>query len=410
MILSMTVHEAVQKAAQILAEEQVAPTLGYRYVSAQWPAGIWHGRQSEGWTPALAGHHALEAERKYRPRQVHEDPRLYVFESTNFTLLLTIFSQLDEADRQSFISRLLELVRKPLPALPLKHGTRFPSFSCQTSALALLAEFCVRTGYLKELLAATAASDMPAASLAIMLNEIEEIIALNFNLFSDSELESIPSGLLHLRNIAERQAWASRRKRGTPVELAEKNPDYCPGFEAIGTEIVAAIDAIKEECRKARYWYLKGALQELPNLEIERDKLKVESYLVKLGFGPDMVKALNAAESIYKSAASPFELKNCLGHLRSFLEHLHRQSAMAIATVAGETVSDTWGVATLYLRQREYFTKEHERFVASLYTLLSDESVHPLTADREYARLLRNVVIEYGVMLLTALDKRGVKM
>jgi hypothetical protein len=29
-------------------------------------------------------------------------------------------------------------------------------------------------------------------------------------------------------------------------------------------------------------------------------------------------------------------------------------------------------------------------------------------ADREYARLLRNVVIEYGVMFLTVLDKRGV--
>jgi len=64
----------------------------------------------------------------------------------------------------------------------------------------------------------------------------------------------------------------------------------------------------------------------------------------------------------------------------------------------------------IYLRQKQCFTKQHESFVASLYTLLSDESVHPLTADREYARLLRNVVIEYGVMFLTVLDKRGVKI
>jgi hypothetical protein len=160
----------------------------------------------------------------------------------------------------------------------------------------------------------------------------------------------------------------------------------------------------------ARYWYLKGALQELPNLEIESDKLKVEGFLIKLGFSADMVKALDAAESDYKSTASAFELKNCLGHLRSFLEHLHREAAKSIAAAAGQTVIDRWGDATLYLRQQGYFTKQHETFVTSLYTLLSDESVHPLTAEREYARLMRNVVIEYGVMFLIMLDKRGVKI
>ena len=171
---------------------------------------------------------------------------------------------------------------------------------------------------------------------------------------------------------------------------------------------MAAIDGITEECRKAGYWYLKGALQDRPNLEIESDKLKVEGFLVKLGFSADMVKALNAAESDYKSTASAFELKNCLSQLRSFLEHLHRQSAKSIAAAANQTVVDQWGSATLYLREQGYFTKQHETFVTSLYTLLSDESVHSLTAEREYARLLRNVVIEYCVMFLTALDKRGV--
>jgi mannosyltransferase len=89
---------------------------------------------------------------------------------------------------------------------------------------------------------------------------------------------------------------------------------------------------------------------------------------------------------------------------------LHRDAVKSIAAKAGNTVTDGWGEAILYLRQHRYFTKQHESFVASLYTLLSDESVHPLTADREYARLLRNVTIEYGVMFLTALDKRGVKI
>ena len=41
--------------------------------------------------------------------------------------------------------------------------------------------------------------------------------------------------------------------------------------------------------------------------------------------------------------------------------------------------------------------------------LLATLSVHPLVAEREYARLMRNMSIEYGLLLLTKLDKLGLK-
>ena len=123
-----------------------------------------------------------------------------------------------------------------------------------------------------------------------------------------------------------------------------------------------------------------------------------------------MIKTLNAAENAYRSNANPFELKSCLGHIRSFLEHLHRQAAKSIAASAGNTVADRWGDATKYLTDQGYYTKQHEALITSLYTLISDTSVHPLGAEREYARLLRNMVIEYGVMFLTVLAKKGVKV
>jgi hypothetical protein len=129
-----------------------------------------------------------------------------------------------------------------------------------------------------------------------------------------------------------------------------------------------------------------------------------------LGFNPVLKQAIEEAEKEYRDATNIFQLKNCLGHLRSFLEHLHRESAKAIAAAANETVVDRWGDATLYLRNKAIFTKQHEAFVATLYTLISDTSVHPLGTDREYARLLRNVVIEYGVMFLSTLAKNGIKI
>jgi len=78
----------------------------------------------------------------------------------------------------------------------------------------------------------------------------------------------------------------------------------------------------------------------------------------------------------------------------------------SIAAKAGDTVTDGWGNAILYLRQQAIH-QAAESFVASLYTLLSDESVHPLTLIGNMLACFVNVTIEYGVMFLTVLDKRA---
>jgi hypothetical protein len=240
-----------------------------------------------------------------------------------------------------------------------------------------------------------------------MVLHLEEIIALSWDLFSKEQLRTIPAWLAPLRLTADRQTHSARGVQGGPMV---KNPYYRPGHERVAKKIIESIDGISQECEQARFFYLKGALQRTVNLEVESDKAKVEGYLATLGFSNDMIKALNAAENDYRSTTNPFELKSCLGHIRSFLEHLHREAARSIAAAAGATVVDRWGDVTIFLRQQGYFTREHEEFITSLYKLISDTSVHPLGAEREYARLLRNVVIEYGVMFLTTLAKKGVKV
>jgi hypothetical protein len=398
----MDLAEALEKAQRILLEEQTRPTRHYRYVRDEAGGHDAFAMASVALFEASAAS-VLLAERGKRPREVYENPKLYRFESVNFDLLIRVFNQVTEADRPLFIGGLLKSVEKPFPA---QYAPRpiFPSVSSQSSMLPLTAEFCIRTGYLKELLDATKKPQFPTASLAMMVMELEEMVALNFNLFSDGQLESMPAELAPLWEIAERQTYSVRAPRGKPPK---QNPNYRPGYEVMGREIIRGIDGIKEECRKARYFYLKGALQELPNLEIESDRIKVEGFLVKLGFRGGLVAALDAAERDYKSTSTGFELKNCLGHLRSYI---HRDAAKTIAATARATVEDRWGPALIYLRQQGLFTLQHEEFIAKLYTLISDESVHALGADRDYARLLRNVVIEYGLMFLTVLDKKGIKI
>lgn len=407
----MQIAEARIAVDQILNEECVRPTIHYEDIANEWVKRYEQmtAEEIQAWNKITSvPRKNLYTQREEIPRSVTETPQIFQLNSSNFDLLMAVLCRVEDPQRPLLIDYILKRVALGGICLsPKPEDYTFPSFAGKVCELPLIAEFCVRTGNAAPLFAATAKPTLPTAGLTIMMIQLEETIALNWDLFSDDQLAAVPEWLAPLREIADRQTHSARGTRGGPMV---SNPHYKSGYEYVGNRIVIAIDAIQKECAQARFWYLKGALQRTVNFEIESDKAKVETFLVTLGFSNDMARALNAAEKDYRSSTNPFELKSSLGHLRSFLEHLHREAAKAISAANGTPIKDRWGDATLYLRQRGYFTKQHEDFVTALYTLISDASVHPLGAEREYARLLRNVVIEYGVMFLSALAKKGVKV
>ena len=59
------------------------------------------------------------------------------------------------------------------------------------------------------------------------------------------------------------------------------------------------------------------------------------------------------------------------------------------------------GPAIRFLKNKSFLKEPQEKFPRGRYTLLSDEGVQSLIAERELARLLRNMVIEYGLIFLT---------
>ena len=403
----MDLAQALQDAMHIFEEERVRPTLGYLYVAKGWPRSMqWeeYTMKPQGHTPVTAAIVGLGRMRTTRPREVEEDPKAFQFQSVNFDLLLTIMSQLAPEKRPEFVGW---LVKTLLIAAPVNRRASFPSWNHQTSSLSLLAEFCIRTGYAQTLLDGTHQLKMPSPGVAIMLMEVEEIIALNYNVFSRGEIDNLPKSLAHLREIAELQTWSARKQHGKP-EIT--NPRYRQGFSLEGNEIVKAIDGITQECNQARYFYLKGVLQQSTNLEIESDKTKVVGFLDSLGFDPTLIASLAKAESLYRASSDAFDLKSCLGHIRSFYEHLNIDGGQAIAKDMSTTVLDKWDPTITFLKNKLFLTEPQEKFARGLYTLLSDEGVHPLITEREFARLLRNMVIEYGLMFLTMLQKKGVKV
>jgi hypothetical protein len=408
----MELREALDQARMILDQEDKEPTLNYRFVSKGWPEEMKWGTniRSQNYTPEMAGVIALRQIRKRSPRIVYENPNEWQFESTNYSLLMAIYSQLSESDQGLLIGGLLNIWTRKYIKKTVVAQHLYPSWNGCTSASSLLAEFSVRNKHLKILLGVLDGIELPTASIAVMFVQLSEMISLNFDLFSDRELVVMPAALRNLRDVSYRQTWQTKRPRGATGPV-EKNEHYKGGFDVEGDEIANAVDAFLLQCEKARYWYLKGALQQSRNPEIETDKTKVITYLERLGFTRDMRNSLNVAEQNYRDESDGFELKACLGHLRSFLEQLHIQACVPVAA----SISDTrppqkWGKATLYLRTNGILSQMEEAFITSLYTLVSDEAIHPLVAQREYARLRRNMIIEYGLMFLTVLDKKGMKI
>jgi hypothetical protein len=397
---AMELDEAIRKAAQILNEERTRPTVSYSAPSNDLGTAFL----------AITRAQDLGRERQHRPRFVHESSEEFRFGSVNYELLLALYSQVQANDRAAFVASLLSRIPNPASAhLVNINLTRFPSWNNFVSDLPLVAEFCIRIGFKQELVHAFAESQL-TRGLILLLMQLEDAIALNFNLFSDAELELLATTLRHLRIATQPKTNKYIWQSGTTGQKRTINPQYNQKIAPIATAVVATCDGIVEECRQARYWYLKGALQQNANLEVNQDKTRVEAYLSNLGFTGPLLEALNAAEQDFRGSATPFELKNCLGHLRSFLEGLHEQACKPVAAKAGTIAPKRWGKSTEMLRNNAILSLNEESLAASLYTLISDEGVHPLIAEREYARLLRNMVIEYGLMFLAKLEKSGIRL
>jgi len=282
----MEIAEAKLAVAQILNEECERPTIGYEDV-----ANTWANRYQE-LTPdeiaewkkiTSAPRKNLWAQRKETPRSVTETPQIFQFSGTNFDLLMSVYGRVNENERPKLIDFILQRVKSGGTRTYYKPANyEFPSFDGKVCELPLVAEFCIRTANTEPFFAATVNPTLPTVSLAIMMKQLEETIALNWDWFSNEQLGEIRKCLTPLRETADCQTHSARGTRGGGPTV--KNPHYIMGHEVEAKQIIASIDGITKECQQARSWYLKGMLQRTVNLEIESDKGRVDDFLRLLGF------------------------------------------------------------------------------------------------------------------------------
>jgi hypothetical protein len=346
----------------------------------------------------------LGAIRSKRPREIQQNPNKWVLNSANYNLLSSLLSQVDNTQKKSFIQHVLLRLSSPSNCGLARKPTHMSCWGL-VSELPLVAEFCVRNGATETLLNILGEAN-PSPAYLIMLRHLEDMIIVNFTIFRDADYIQLSRSVSNFSYITQQQLGQYRADTATKNEWAGKAISLRSLFYGI---IELGTDLLKE-CEEARYLYVKTLLESGLNLEINQDKATVQTYLSTLGFSTTLSRSLEEAERLYQAGGNEFDLKASMGHLRSFLEGLHSEAFPTLHARFGGELPTRWGEGLKYFSVNKVFSKSEELYVANLYTLISDEGVHPLVAEREYARLFRNVVIEYALLFLRKIEKLGLSL
>jgi hypothetical protein len=214
-------NEAKLAVDKILDEESERPTMGYEYIANDWVNRSKEMTPEEiaAWTKITSvPRKNIWALRKESPRSVTETPQIFQFKGTNFDLLMSVYGGINENERPQLVDYLLQRVTSGGTGTNYKPDDyQFPIFAGAICELPLVAEFCIRTGNTEPFFAATNKPTMPTYSLAIMMRQLEETIALNWDWFSNEQLWEIPKWLDALRTIADRQTHSARGPVGEPM-------------------------------------------------------------------------------------------------------------------------------------------------------------------------------------------------
>ena len=338
------------------------------------------------------------------------------FRSANYDLLAIIYGRLTATDQTRFLAFLLQkltsadaFVRLDVPILQAGQAK-----SCN-SETPLLAEFFTRQGQADILIAGLKAVPH-TPGLTLLLLQLRTIIAWDFRRFTFAQLGQLSAEAAALAGVTRETARADleTRRKGPPrppFSMRSQQQSFTPSdpvsantWTHVLAEVPEVADVIVEQCREARFLCIQDSLIEGANLEVNQDKIRVADYVQRLGFPDDLAASLTEAENLYQEASSGFEYKSSMGHLRTFLENLHIEVCRKVHARSGGVLPGRWGETHEYLQANGILSQKEKLFVIPFYTLLSDEGVHPVQTSKDYARLLRNICIEYGLLLLKKVD------
>lgn len=227
---------------------------------------------------------------------------------------------------------------------------------------------------------------------------LNEKLATEPHRFSEADLDSLE--LMQVSNLQFTKAFLNNQS--AVKALFNKS-----GIRAIESlmAVPRQLDRLKVRIDKVRYLRLKKELFEGQNPEVNTDKEVLVSRMVSLNFRQEIVTAINELDSKIYAAGKPLELKGCMDLLRTIYEEVIEDAGRTVATKRSRPVPQGPHVGHFQpwyqiLQNEGVITREEAELAQKLYNYLSNAGTHQLGSAPEQARVTRNFVIEFCLMVV----------
>jgi len=146
------------------------------------------------------------------------------------------------------------------------------------------------------------------------------------------------------------------------------------------------------------------------NLEINQDQESLKATIKEFGFNPVLNDSLDKITTQLNNAKDDFDFKSCIDLVRVFLNKLCISIGLTIEEVTGHKHSEVikeMGQALTYFNDKriKFLAESEHKFLITFNGFISDKGVHSLKSQKEYARIARNFVVEFGLFLVRRLQK-----
>ncbi len=139
---------------------------------------------------------------------------------------------------------------------------------------------------------------------------------------------------------------------------------------------------------------------EANNPEVNKDKEILKRTFQKYRFPSDLSDTLNKIDEKLSTARDTFDYKGCMDLIRSFTERFYKSVAIGLDKDSGNKLDekDSENVAR-FLKEKGVISDDQGKILVALRHFLSNFGSHRLKSRPEDARLSRNMAIEFSLYI-----------
>ena len=302
----MKLIEGQQNADEVLYAERSAPTINYLSPTP--------------FINQVAFAASPLGQRGQHPRPVSDNPGFYFLQSRNYDLLEAFFEEIQPDERPLFLDHLRRRILDPTSFVVVGEEMLGKGQTSRTNSnLPLVAEFLVRHGENRGFLTALAKAPLRPALTRLLLH-LEEMIALDYRLFSDEDYDELWHSMVRINSSLKELRQAMRISDVTEsnyrFHVCKEGPILCDSIAAQSKQakylrLVAATPLKSNEGSQDRTPPMnpgsKVVAKEIDSPEPKGDSLSHDNLPSQVEFSLESLKQEMGIES-----ETVTEIKDCL--------------------------------------------------------------------------------------------------